>query len=154
MSLRYRKRLLEHLKHEGYTPRSVGHLREDLRVSEDDWPEFDGTVKSMAAEGVLEVSASGYVMLRSLATAGGSVVGRFRKAMKGFGFVEPEIPVREGSATPCGFRFVAIRPARARARGLHGAARSSRWSSAAGAASPANWSGAGISGWSSPTDAR
>ena len=97
MSLRYRKRLLEHLKHEGYTPRSVGHLREDLRVSEDDWPEFDGTVKSMAAEGVLEVSASGYVMLRSLATAGGSVVGRFRKAMKGFGFVEPEIPVREGS---------------------------------------------------------
>ncbi|MFO0859468.1 MAG: ribonuclease R family protein [Phycisphaerales bacterium] len=97
MSLRFRKRLLEHMKHDGYTPRSVGQLRDDLRVGDEDREEFDRAIAELQDEKLVEVSPSGAIGLPSLASKGGTVEGIFRKAMKGFGFVEPFDSVREGS---------------------------------------------------------
>jgi ribonuclease R len=97
MSLRFRKRLLEHLKHEDYTPRSISHLKEDLGVDEQDSAEFDAAVKTLADEKAVEISATGLIGLPSVEKMGGTVIGTFRKAMKGFGFVQPDVAVREGS---------------------------------------------------------
>ncbi|MBS0190180.1 MAG: VacB/RNase II family 3'-5' exoribonuclease [Phycisphaerales bacterium] len=97
MSLRFRKRLLEHLKHDDYTPRSVSQLRDDLGVEEQDHAEFDEAIEALKSEKLLEVAPNGAIGLPSLGTRGGTVLGKFRKAMKGFGFVEPLEAVREGS---------------------------------------------------------
>jgi len=97
MSLRYRKRLLEHLKHDDYTARSVGQLRDDLGVGEADWTEFDEAIEDLKTEKLVEVAPNGAIGLPSLTSRGGFVIGKFRKAMKGFGFVEPQEAVREGS---------------------------------------------------------
>lgn len=97
MSLRFRKRLLEHLKHDDYTARSAGQLRDDLGVDEADRAEFDEAIEELKAEKLIEIASNGAISLPSLGSKGGVIVGRFRKAMKGFGFVEPLEAVREGS---------------------------------------------------------
>jgi len=97
MSLKYRRRLLDHVGHEGYTPRRIEDLAVDLRVPADEHAEFEAGVRDEVEKGVLAMSASGLVQLPSITTRGGQISGVFRKAMKGFGFVNPEPPVREGS---------------------------------------------------------
>ncbi len=97
MSLRFRKRLLEHLKHDDYTPRSVSQLRDDLGIEQPDHAEFDEAIEELKNEKLVETSPTGAIGLPSLSSRGGFVIGKFRKAMKGFGFVEPSEAVREGS---------------------------------------------------------
>ncbi|MGH7242183.1 MAG: ribonuclease R family protein [Phycisphaerales bacterium] len=97
MSLRYRKRLLEHLKHDDYTARSVSQLRDDLGVAEVDRAEFDEAIDELKNEKLIDVAPNGAIGLPSLTSRGGFITGKFRKAMKGFGFVEPTDAVREGS---------------------------------------------------------
>lgn len=97
MALKYKGRLLDHLAHDDYVPVKVATLAEDLNVPEPDRRDFAEAVAAFHREGLLVVSASGHVSLPSLADCGGEVTGVFRKSMRGFGFVEPERVVREGS---------------------------------------------------------
>ncbi|MDX2117896.1 MAG: ribonuclease R [Planctomycetota bacterium] len=97
MSLRYRKRLLDHLKHEDYIPRRMGDVALELRIPDDERNEFEETVNLLADEGVLVLSSDGKVSLPSLIDAGGVVTGIFRKNQKGFGFLTPAKSYREGT---------------------------------------------------------
>jgi len=113
MPLKYRRRLLAHLGHDTYTPRDVDALADDLGV--EDHGEFAEAVRQLSQEGLVEVTNAGMVRLPSVeavaAASGGVLTGKFRRAPRGFGFVELEQPVREGSV------FV---PARATADAMTG----------------------------------
>ncbi len=97
MSLRFQRRVLDHVRHESYTPRRIGDLAQDLNVPSEEMEEFTGTVKRLADEGQIEVSGNGNVSLPSVASRGGFVTGVFRKNARGFGFVQPAESVREGA---------------------------------------------------------
>ncbi|HRJ49760.1 MAG TPA: VacB/RNase II family 3'-5' exoribonuclease, partial [Phycisphaerales bacterium] len=97
MTQRFRRRLFEHLSHEGYVPSRVETLSADLRISEADRDDFASEVARLADEKRVEVTSAGHVLLPSLASSGGVVEGTFRKNARGFGFVEPSHAYREGS---------------------------------------------------------
>ena len=93
MPLRYRSRLLAHLAHDGYEPKDKHALAVELGA--DNEPEFLEGIDELVAEGVLQVESDGTVQLASLPDRG-ELTGTFKANAKGFGFVTPEIPVREG----------------------------------------------------------
>ena len=98
MSLRYKSRLLTHLKHEAYMPTRLGELAKDLNIPAEELAEFTAAVQSYARDGLLVVASNGHVMLPTLADApGGEITGTFRKNPRGFGFVSPSSAYREGS---------------------------------------------------------
>jgi len=97
LSLRYTRRVLDHLRHDDYTPRRIGDLARDFNIGSDELDAFTGAVRSLAESGTLEISATGNVSLPSLGSSGGTITGIFRKNPRGFGFVEPTASVREGS---------------------------------------------------------
>lgn len=97
MTARYQRRLLDHLKHETYTPRRISELADDLNIQGEEREAFARAVKEMASAGVIEVAGSGMVGLPSIGSRGGYVVGVLRKNQRGFGFVQPTDAVREGS---------------------------------------------------------
>lgn len=110
MSLKYKRRLLDHLAHESYTPARAGDVARDLNIPSDQLNEFLAAIKTYAEENLLEIGASGHVMLPSVASLAeddeqgkaskhniGFIEGVFRKNARGFGFVEPSMKVREGS---------------------------------------------------------
>lgn len=94
---RYQRRVLDHLKHETYTPRRLPELVDDLGIPAPERPEFVKAVKALEESGKVEFSDAGHVSLPSLASHGGEVVGTFRKTMRGFGFITPKEAVRERS---------------------------------------------------------
>src|SRR5437016_4700809 len=94
MALKYRRRLLDHLRHESYTPRRLDQLAQDLQV--EDAAEFGEAVEQLADEGVIDVSESGLVTLPSVGEQGGEIEGTFKKNPKGFGFVQTDDPLHEG----------------------------------------------------------
>jgi hypothetical protein len=75
MPLRYKRRLLEHLKHRNYTPSTLQTLTADLGI--EDEVDFADAVQLLAGEGVVEISEKGLVELPSLASLKGPVEGRF-----------------------------------------------------------------------------
>jgi len=98
MPLRYKSRLLTHLKHESYFPARIGDIARDLNIPSDELPNFTDAVALFAKQGLLVVATNGHVTLPSLADVPRSeVTGTFRKNAKGFGFVTPAIALREGS---------------------------------------------------------
>ncbi len=98
MSLKFKSRLLSHLKHESYIPARLGDVAHDLNITSEDLPEFTQSVAQYQREGVLVVGTNGQISLPSLEDApNGEVIGIFRKNPKGFGFVQPDIAYREGS---------------------------------------------------------
>ncbi|MCC6284119.1 MAG: VacB/RNase II family 3'-5' exoribonuclease [Phycisphaerales bacterium] len=94
MPLQYRKRLIAHLSDESYQPKHLLSVAQELRV--DDTDDFAKAVKELAQQGVVHLDDSGKLSLPDLPDQG-ELQGVFRKAMKGFGFVEPEHAVRHGS---------------------------------------------------------
>jgi ribonuclease R len=97
MPLRYTRRLLEHLKHDDYTPRRVPELAQDLSIPEDEIGEFTSAVEALSRQKLVELNHAGCVQLPSLSSRGGEITGKFRKNQRGFGFVEATPAVREGS---------------------------------------------------------
>ncbi len=109
MTSKYQRRLLEHLAHETYTPARVGDIAKDLNIPKEELDDFSKAVAELAEKGLVELGQSGHVLLPSLATIAtrseeshteggkGEITGLFRKTLKGFGFVQPDQKVREGS---------------------------------------------------------
>jgi ribonuclease R len=89
--------LIEHLRSESYTPARLGDVAKDLNIQSDQLEEFAAAVKDMAEGGRIELGGSGHLMLPSIRARKGEVSGVFRRTQRGFGFVQPEEPVREGS---------------------------------------------------------
>ncbi len=115
MSLKYERRLLEHLKHERYAPSTIPELMADLGVGEDDREAFEASVANLVATGRLARenigsgstpgAGAGQKAAGNAGASGGrlqlpsmpnEVVGSFRKNPKGFGFVVTQIAYREG----------------------------------------------------------
>ena len=94
MALKYRRRLLDHLAHESYSPRRKADLAKDLAV--DDEAEFGEALAQLEEEGVLEISEGGLVTLPSVGGQGGEIEGSFKLNPKGFGFVRTDDPLHEG----------------------------------------------------------
>ena len=97
MSLRYTRRLLEHLKHDDYTPRKVQEVARDLAIPSEELPEFEEAVQALARQKLVHLNQAGNLSLPSLASRGGEIIGTFRRNPRGFGFVEPSPSVKEGS---------------------------------------------------------
>jgi ribonuclease R len=95
MQDRIQRRVLDHLKHESYQPRRMPDLAADLAIPREETDAFVKAVRALEEAGKVEFGDSGHVMLPSLASKGGIVTGKFRKTMRGFGFVTPDEPVRE-----------------------------------------------------------
>jgi len=96
LALRFKRRLLDHLAHENYTPARIADLAKDLNIPAEQAGDFESAVRELAGEGLLEIGKSGHVALPS-AGAHKELVGRFKKTVRGFGFVDPAVKVREGS---------------------------------------------------------
>jgi ribonuclease R len=95
--LRYRRRLLDHLRHDDYTPRRLAALIEDLQIPDDERSAFEKAVNDLATGGVLHITDDGFIDLPSLLHAGDHITGIMKRNQRGFGFVEPERHVREGA---------------------------------------------------------
>jgi len=96
MSLRFRRRILDHVRHAAYTPGRFHELVEELGVPEPDRAELQTALDGLVGETLVEVSLSGVIQLPTLAGRK-EIIGVFRKNAKGFGFVQPSEAVREGS---------------------------------------------------------
>ncbi len=94
MALKYRRRLLDHLSHESYSPRRAADLAKDLAI--EDQAEFEGALDQLAEEGVIDISDGGLVTLPSVGGQGGEIEGTFKLNPKGFGFVRTDDPLHEG----------------------------------------------------------
>lgn len=99
---RFEKRLLEHIRHEGYSPSRLDSLIADLGIEDDGHDEFRSLVSDLNDRGLVVVSANGLVQLPGIEdkltrSQDQTVSAVFRKIMKGGGFAQPLEPVREGS---------------------------------------------------------
>jgi len=92
--LKYRDAILRHVGHQAYEASTVPALIEDLRV--EDPHAFDRAVEALVERGELALSNAGQVTLPSLASLGDTIEGVFQRAGRGFGFIRPDVKVREG----------------------------------------------------------
>lgn len=89
------RRLLDHMRHQAYTPRRLSELAADLGV--EDQAAFEGLVRSMEGRGAIHITPAGLVSLPSVESLGESFEGTISINPKGFGFVTPLADVREGA---------------------------------------------------------
>lgn len=117
MPLRFTRRILDHLAHRGYRPSKVGDTAKGLRVDREDQALFDQAIERLSTEGRIEIDRDGLVRLP---TWGDEVVGIFRLNRRGFGFVVPDDPVRDGDLfIPSGRTRDAVSGDRVRASVIH-----------------------------------
>lgn len=93
MSLKYERRLLDHLKHESYEAATIDRLAEDLGIPFDDRDAFRLAVEDLASQGMIGLDSNGRVRLPSMPE---EVEGVFKKNPRGFGFIVTDAPYREG----------------------------------------------------------
>ena len=93
MPLKYAQRLLDHLQHEDYEPGPVSRLAEDLGIPPEQAAEFNAAVRTMADRGDVVIDDRGTVRLPRMPD---EIIGTFKKNQRGFGFVVPDKPYREG----------------------------------------------------------
>lgn len=100
MTLKYERRLIDHLKHEHYEPSTPDRLAQDLGIPDDDRAEFDKAVADLVARKVLAFSdvgsGAGTVRRIVLPKMADEVTGVFKKNQRGFGFIITDVPYREG----------------------------------------------------------
>ena len=57
MPLRYKQRLITHLKHDSYQPADIETLIRDLRIGDDEREAFTEAVNALAADGLFDPAA-------------------------------------------------------------------------------------------------
>jgi len=93
MPLRYTKRIIDHLSHDGYRPSQVRTLAKDLRIEHEDKGRFQAAMEQAVDSGLVEIGKDDCVRLPSLPD---EIFGIFRSNKRGFGFVKPSKRFREG----------------------------------------------------------
>jgi ribonuclease R len=91
--LRFLQRIVDHLAYDSYAPTTPEEIRRQMRVPEDDAEAFETAVAQLAEAGRLEVGKDGKVRLPRY---GEEATGRLKLNPRGFGFLIPEHPTREG----------------------------------------------------------
>lgn len=97
MPSRYTRRILDHLKHDDYTPQRAVDVADSLGITDEETETFAQAVASLVSAKQIVLNPNGTIGLPSLASMGGEITGVFRKNPRGFGFLTPATPVREGS---------------------------------------------------------
>ncbi|MSQ90962.1 MAG: VacB/RNase II family 3'-5' exoribonuclease [Phycisphaerales bacterium] len=95
MSEIFRHQILDHLGHNGYQPVRGRELERQMRIREDQAPEFRATLDALATEDFIDISNDDIVRLTRFKD---ETIGRIRIGARGngSGFVVPTIPSREG----------------------------------------------------------
>ncbi|MBL9140875.1 MAG: RNB domain-containing ribonuclease, partial [Phycisphaerae bacterium] len=93
MPLRFLQRIIDHLAYDNYKPTTVEEIRRQMRISEDDAPAFDAAVAQLADAARLDLGKDAKVRLPKY---GEQVTGRLKLNPRGFGFLIPASPTREG----------------------------------------------------------
>jgi len=93
MPLRFRQRILDHLRHGTYRPAPPDEVARQMQIDEERREAFAEAVAQLAAEGRVTIGDDGRLRLPSY---GDEAVGRLRITIRGFGFLLPEDPRREG----------------------------------------------------------
>lgn len=93
MSLKFESRLFAHLQHDRYHAATIDEAARDLGIDEADRDDFERAVKVLVKQGRLSLDNSGRLRLPAMPD---TVTGNFRKNPRGFGFVIPTQPFREG----------------------------------------------------------
>ena len=131
MPRRFEARILNHLSHDSYRPARERDLRKQLRIPEGQHDIFQQALRAMATDGRIEIDANEVVRLPRAAD---EVTGVIRMNARGFGFVIPDVPVREGDIhVPQGMTGdalsgdrVRLRVSRSAVSGRHGEGASAR----------------------------
>jgi ribonuclease R len=119
----YQHRILDHLAHPQYEPARAASIARDMRIEGDERKLFDDSMERLIDTGRAELGDDDRLRLPRFSD---EVVGRFRLNARGFGFVIPEHPMRDGDLfIPPGATRDAISGDTVRAevvrRGRHGA---------------------------------
>lgn len=93
MPLRFRNSIIAHLRDHRYQPRDLDQLAELLNVENDELPEFEASLDQLQSKGSIHVDDHGRF---TLPPAGKEIVGKIKVHPKGFAFIIPDIPNREG----------------------------------------------------------
>jgi hypothetical protein len=91
--LRYIQRIQDHLAYDNYRPTDIDEVRRQMRVDADDAPAFQQAVEMLVAEGKLQLAADGKLRLPRYED---ELEGRLKLNPRGFGFLVPDHPMREG----------------------------------------------------------
>ena len=91
---RYRARLLSHIAHASYQPSDADRLITDLRI--EDAEDFRAALDQLERAGAIDRDDAGRVTLPGFDPEGGELDGTFRANPRGFGFVSPDTPFRQG----------------------------------------------------------
>ncbi len=87
MPLRFKKRLLAHMKHGSYRPVDIDALAEDLGIDPEEWEEFGNAVWELSQDNQVVYGNDKVVRLPPI---GSTLLGSFRRNQKGFGFIIPD----------------------------------------------------------------
>lgn len=92
MPLRFKQRLMAHLKHDTYSPADIDTLIRDLRIEPEDQDAFREAVNALAESGQLVLDDNQV----TLPPIGRELIGTFKRNAKGFGFIIPRDPNAHG----------------------------------------------------------
>ncbi|MAC20784.1 MAG: hypothetical protein CMJ23_14120 [Phycisphaerae bacterium] len=93
MPSRFTGRILAHLAHESYRPALLSDIARQMQIDSDDGETFVEAISILDEEGRLEVGTDERVRLASY---GDQMEGRIKVNARGFAFVRPTSPMREG----------------------------------------------------------
>ena len=95
MSESFRQQILNHLGHNGYQPVRSRELERQMRILEDQTPDFRATLDALATEDLIDISNEDIVRLTRFKD---ETIGRIRinARGKGDGYLIPDVPSREG----------------------------------------------------------
>ncbi len=93
MSLRFKSRVLAHLQDRRYEPVGFEALAEQIGVEAEDLGVFEQALDELTASGQVTTTPGGGFTLPPI---GSEVTGRIKVNPKGFGFLIPNVPNREG----------------------------------------------------------
>ncbi len=114
---RYSRRILEHLSHRQYEPRTVRQLAEDMNVPSDQRELFRHAIDDLLDAGQVVLDTEKTIVLPP---PGPEMIGVFRKHERGFGFVVPDELTQHGDLfVPPGETADAMTGDRVRAKVRH-----------------------------------
>lgn len=95
MNESFRQQILNHLGHNGYQPVRSRELERQMRILEDQTPDFRVTLDALATEDLIDISNEDIVRLTRFKD---ETIGRIRinARGKGDGYLIPDVPSREG----------------------------------------------------------
>ena len=93
MPARFSGRILAHLAHDSYRPISPDLIESQMQIPPEDHEYFASSLQSLLDEEQVGLSDDGKVRL---AAYGDEMVGVIKMSPRGFGFVRPDVPTREG----------------------------------------------------------